>query len=62
MDRTYLQKLEVKGRNLTWEKLSGLASSLEMTIAELAAHANDEAERDRAVAAEQPPSSKPPRH
>jgi hypothetical protein len=60
MDRTYLQKLEVKGRNLTWEKLSGLASSLEMTIAELATHANDEAERNRAATAEQPPSSEPP--
>ncbi len=47
----------MKGRNLSWEKLSGLASSLEMTIAELAAHANDEAERDRAAAAGQPPPS-----
>lgn len=52
MDRTYLQKMEVKGRNLSWNKLAGLASSLGLTIAELA----EEAERNRATAA-QPPSS-----
>ncbi|HWX43932.1 MAG TPA: helix-turn-helix transcriptional regulator [Solirubrobacteraceae bacterium] len=43
MDRTYLQKLEVKGRNLSWEKIAGLASGLETTIGDLVAHAELEA-------------------
>jgi transcriptional regulator with XRE-family HTH domain len=60
MDRTYLQKAEVKGRNLSWEKLAGLASGLDMTIAELAAHADDEAKRNRDAGTEQSPSSEPP--
>lgn len=62
MHPTYLQKLEMKGRNLSWGKLAGLASGLETTIAVLAAHAEDEAERNRATDAEPPPSPEPLSH
>lgn len=58
MHYTYLQKFEVKGRNLTWNKLAGIASGLETTIAVLAAHAQDEAEGNRIT--ELPPSPESP--
>lgn len=58
MHPTYLQQIEVKGRNLSWDKLAGIASGLEMTIPVLTAHAQDEAEGNRTT--ELPPSPGPP--
>jgi transcriptional regulator with XRE-family HTH domain len=43
MHPTYLSQIELLGRNLTWEKLSGLASGLGTTIVGLTAHAEAEA-------------------
>lgn len=40
---TYLSGIERSTRNPTWEKLCGLATALDMTIAKLAQHAEAEA-------------------
>jgi transcriptional regulator with XRE-family HTH domain len=46
MHLTYLSDIELYGRNLTWDKIAGLARGLGTTISALAASAEDERRRD----------------
>lgn len=56
MSKDYLLKTELEGRNLSWDKLSGLAVGLKTTVAELAANVEEEARGDQIAERRSPPS------